>query len=67
MATINDVQRRIALLRGWLAGRLAADQLMWVDEQTARIAAAPAGNILTIAVGLASRRTGKQALQLDRR
>jgi 4-hydroxybenzoate polyprenyltransferase len=53
MATINDAQRRIALLRGWLAGRLAADQLMWVDEQTARIAAAPAGNILTIAVGLA--------------
>jgi hypothetical protein len=64
MATINDAQRRIALLRGWLAGRLAADQLMWVDEQTARIAAAPAGNILTIAVGLASRRTGKEALHL---
>ncbi|MDP1908789.1 MAG: hypothetical protein Q8K85_10850, partial [Hyphomicrobium sp.] len=64
MTTNDDVQRRIALLRGWLASRLAADQLAWIDEQTARIAAAPAGNNLTIAVGLASRRTGKDELIL---
>jgi hypothetical protein len=64
MTTNNDVQRRIALLRDWLVSRLAADQLAWIDEQTARIAAAPAGNSLTVAVGLASRRTGKHQFAL---
>jgi hypothetical protein len=65
MTTNNDVPRRIALLRGCLASRLAADQLAWIDEQTALIAAAPSGNSLTTAVGLASRRTGKSELALN--
>jgi hypothetical protein len=65
MTANYDVKRGIDLLHGWLARRLAADQVAWIDEQTARIAAAPMSKDLTIAVGLASRRVGKQPLALS--
>ena len=65
MTANYDVKRGIDLLHGWLARRLSADQVTWIDEHSARIAAAPASNALTIAVGLASRRVGKQPLALS--
>jgi hypothetical protein len=65
MSTTTDVTQRIRLLRGWLAHRLDAEQLAWIDEQCARIAASPAGSALPVAIGLASRRTGKQPLTLS--
>ncbi len=61
----EDVKRRIEMLRGWLAARLDAEQAAWIDEQAARIAAEPGGKALTLAVGLASRRVGKQRLMLS--
>ena len=67
MTMNDDVQRWIALLRDWLASRLAADQLAWIDEQTARIAAAPAGNSLTIAVGLRLAPHRQKRVGLNRR
>jgi hypothetical protein len=53
------------MLRGWLAARLDAEQAAWIDEQAARIADEPHGKALTLAVGLASRRVGKQQLMLS--
>jgi hypothetical protein len=64
MSTTTDVTQRITLLRGWLAQRLAAEQLAWIDEQCARIDATPVGSALPVAIGLASRHTGKQPLVL---
>jgi hypothetical protein len=64
MSTTTDVTQRITLLRGWLAQRLDAVPLAWIDDQCARIGAAPAGRALPVAIGLASRRTGKQPLML---
>ena len=61
----NDVNDRMQLLRGWLGRRLSPDALSWVDEQTARIVEASAGMALARAVGLAPRRVGRGALQLD--
>ncbi|MTD93868.1 hypothetical protein GIW81_05910 [Hyphomicrobium sp. xq] len=65
MSTTTDVTQRITLLRDWLAHRLAAEQLAWIDEQCTRIATSPAGSALPVAIGLASRRTGKQPLMLS--
>lgn len=65
MSSNDDSKRRIDMLRGWLAARLDAEQAAWIDEQTVRIAAEPSGKALTIAVGLASRRAGKQGLKLS--
>lgn len=63
---IDDaVKARMELLRGWLSCRLTPDALAWVDEQTARIAEAPAGLPLARALGLAPRRVGRGPLQLD--
>jgi hypothetical protein len=64
MSPTTDVTQRVTVLRGWLAHRLAADALAWVDDQYARIAAAPTGGALPVAIGLAPRRTGKQPLVL---
>jgi len=65
MNSNEDVKRRIEMPRGWLAARLDAEQAAWIDEQTARVADEPNGKALTIAVGLASRRVGKQRLELS--
>jgi hypothetical protein len=65
MSTTTDVTQRITLLRNWLAQRLDAEQLAWIDEQCARIDAAPVGSALPVAIGLASRRTGKPPLMLS--
>lgn len=65
MISNEDVKRRIDLLRAWLVTRLGAGQLAWIDEQSARIAAEPSGKALTVAVGLASRRVGKQSMGLS--
>ncbi len=65
MNSNEDVKRRIEMLRGWLAARLDAEQAAWIDEQAARVANEPNGKALTIAVGLASRRVGKQRLLLS--
>lgn len=51
------------LLRGWLAGRLGAEPLAWLDQQTARIAAAATPSALQIGVGQTARRLGKNPLQ----
>ncbi|KAB2942020.1 MAG: EboA domain-containing protein [Hyphomicrobium sp.] len=64
-SSTDDVLRRIELLRDWLKRRLDAEQLDWVDEQCARIAEAPTGKALTLAIGLAPRRVGKEQLRLD--
>jgi len=61
----DTVKARMQLLRGWLSRRLAPDALAWVDEQTARITATPAGLPLARALGLAPRRVGRGPLQLD--
>ncbi len=53
------------LVRGWLGRRLGEDPLGWIDAQTARITAAPDARVLTQAIGLASRKVGKQPLALD--
>jgi hypothetical protein len=65
MSTTTDVTQRITLLRTWLAPRLDAEQLTWIDDQCARIAASPAGSALPVAIGLASRHTGKPPLMLS--
>lgn len=65
MHVASEINDRIQLLRGWLGRRLSPESLSWVDEQTTRIAEAPAGIALARAVGLAPRRAGREALQLD--
>ncbi|MFA5901687.1 MAG: hypothetical protein WC829_21525, partial [Hyphomicrobium sp.] len=65
MAEADEVKERIALLRGWLARRLDAETLAWVDELAARIASGTSAIALARAVGLAPRRVGRDPLQLD--
>lgn len=65
MDEIDIVHERIELLHGWLARRLDAEALGWVDEQAARIAEAPSSIAMARAVGLAPRRVGRELLQLD--
>lgn len=64
MNETNAVPRRMELLRGWLAARLDSDALAWLDEQVARIAAAPTGIAMARAIGLAPRRVGRAVLGL---
>lgn len=65
MMEAEDVRQRIGMLRGWLARRLDAEALAWVDEMAARIASGTSAIALARAVGLAPRRVGRDLLQLD--
>lgn len=65
MSERYEVRRRMDMLRSWLGRRLDPDACAWVDEQMARIAAAPAGIACARAIGLAPRRVGRLSLQLD--
>lgn len=55
----------MALMHGWLAARLDAAQLAWIDEQVAAIGRSPGAAALPAAIGLAPRRLGKAALRLS--
>jgi hypothetical protein len=58
------LEPRVRLLRSLLAARLPRDQIAWLDEQMARVAAA--SDALSMAVSLASRRLGKEPLRLSK-
>src|SRR5690606_32500180 len=65
MAPDAGIGPRMELLHGWLARRLGDEQLAWLDEQARRITAEPNGRALITAIGLASRRVGKDPLTLQ--
>jgi hypothetical protein len=58
------VNERIALLYGWLSARLGNGERGWLDDHLHRIRSDPTGRPLTIAVGMTSRKLGKQPLAL---
>ncbi len=61
----DDVERRIELLRTWLARRLAPEQQAWLGEHVQRIRDSASGTVLAAAIGLAPRHLGKAELALD--
>jgi hypothetical protein len=65
VVTAEDVQRRIALLRGWCARRLTAVQQAWLDAQIAAIA--EDRTALAGASSAAPGQLGTAALALDPR
>ena len=64
MAPIDNVQATRALLHGWLATRLEAAPLAWLDGQLAKIGSGPRELDVVMGIGLAPRKLGKQQLQL---
>lgn len=52
------------LLHGWLSGRISADALAWLDQQTDLIASGERPHQLGIAIGLAPRKVGKADFNL---
>jgi hypothetical protein len=65
MTSPLDTVERMALLKDWLDARLLAEQSAWVEDQIARIKAAPDGPALALAIGLAPRKLGKADLNLS--
>lgn len=53
------------MVHGWLSGRVPAASLTWLDDQAARIQEGTNRQALSLAVGLAPRRLGKDALLLS--
>lgn len=62
----NSVPTLIAALRTWVARRSSADAQRWFDEQIAKLRSAPTEKDIYLALGYATRRLGKQDLNLSR-
>jgi hypothetical protein len=62
----NSVPALITVLRTWVARRLSADARQWFDEQIAKLRSAPSEKDIYLALGYATRRLGKQDLDLSR-
>lgn len=62
--TQADIETRKAVLRTWLAPRLSADAIDWIDRQIASIATGDRPLQLGIAIGLAPRKVGKADLEV---
>ncbi|MDH4981954.1 EboA domain-containing protein [Hyphomicrobium sp. D-2] len=60
----SEIATRMGLLRGWLTARVSPEALQWLDDQAAKIAAAPDAPVLTMSIGLAPRKVGKAPLDL---
>lgn len=60
----DKVSAYASLLRSWLAARLSADALGWLDQQIASIAAGDRPLALGVAIGLAPRKVGKADFDL---
>lgn len=55
----------IAILRAWVARRSTADGQHWFDEQVAKLRSSPTEKDVYLALGYATRRLGKQDLDLS--
>lgn len=64
MTPIDNVQATRALLYGWLATRLEAAPLAWLDGQLDKISSGVRELDVAMAIGIAPRKLGKQLLQL---
>lgn len=62
--TAADPREAMRLLQEWLAPRLSAEALAWLDGQVALIAAGDRPLQLGVAIGLAPRKVGKADLDL---
>lgn len=60
----DKVSAYASLLRSWLAARLSADALGWLDQQIASVAAGDRPLALGVAIGLAPRKVGKADFDL---